>query len=187
LEDYIRTYDRYHNEYKLDPEAFVKKLDDADNPPEIEFLRKDVVFHLADAERLKQEIPDFIVVSMFKVSCKEIRSTLAQKHQKIADDEIELIAKRAKQQANEIIESFEKMNMKIESSPKDIEELTSIKDYMIAVPFEIEKLMGDLKACTNIYDILNSFNYKFYDDEDYDKKWRLIGSPKETMEKIDKQ
>lgn len=58
----------------------MKKLDDPDNPPEIEFLRKDVVFHLADAERLKQEIPDFIIVSMFKVSCKEIRSTLAQKH-----------------------------------------------------------------------------------------------------------
>jgi hypothetical protein len=38
--------------------------------------------------------------------------------------------------------------MKIESSPKDIEELTSIKDYMSAVPSEIEKIMPDLKACT---------------------------------------
>jgi hypothetical protein len=31
------------------------------------------------------------------------------------------------------------MNNKIESAPKDIEELTSIKDYMSAVPNEIEK------------------------------------------------
>ena len=74
--------------------------------------------------------------------------------------------------------------MKIEGSPKDIEELTGIKDYMTAVPFEIEKLMGDVKTCTSIYDILNSFNYKFNDDDDFDKKWRLIGSPQETMKKI---
>ena len=38
-----------------------------------------------------------------------------------------------------------------------------------------------------IYDILGQFGYKYADDEDYDKKWRVFGSPKETMEKIDKQ
>ena len=57
---------------------------------------------------------------------------------------------------------------------------------MAAVPNEIEKSMGDLKACMQIYEILNSFNYKYHDDEDYDKKWKLYGSPKETIEKIDK-
>ena len=130
LEQYIRTYDKYDKEYKLDPQAVISKLDDDDNPPDIDFLRKDVIFHQEEAERLRKEIPDFIIVSMFKVSCKEIRATLAQKHTKIANDQIELIAKRAKMQANEILEVFEKMNNKIESAPKDIEELTSIKDYM---------------------------------------------------------
>lgn len=89
------------------------------------------------------------------MSCKEIRATLAQKHTKIANDEIDLIAKRAKQQANELLEAFEKMNNKIESAPKDIEELTSIKDYMASIPNEIEKLMSDLKGCMGIYEILN--------------------------------
>lgn len=135
---------------------------------------------------MQNEIPDYIVVSIFKVSCREIRAMLAQKHTKIANDEIELIAKRAKQQANELLEVFEKMNNKIESAPKDIEELTAIKDYMASVPNEIEKQTSDLKACMQIYDILNQFNYKFHDDEDYDKKWKLFGSPKEAIEKIDK-
>jgi len=88
--------------------------------------------------------------------------------------------------ANELLESFEKMNNKVESAPKDIEELTSIKDYMASVPNEIEKISGDIKSCTNIYEILNQFNYKFHDDDDYDKKWRLFGSPKDTVERIDK-
>lgn len=104
----------------------------------------------------------------------------------IAEDEILLIAKRAKQLANELLDSFEKMNNKIESAPKDIEELVSIKDYMASVPNEIEKIQGNIKECMGIYEILNSFNYKFQDDEDYDKKWKLFGSPKETIEKIEK-
>jgi hypothetical protein len=45
LEFYIRTYDKYDKEYKLDPAAVIKKLDDDDNPPDIDFLRKDVIFH----------------------------------------------------------------------------------------------------------------------------------------------
>ena len=73
-----------------------------------------------------------------------------------------MIAKRAKMQADELLIAFEKMNNKIESAPRDIEELTSIKDYMQAIPNEIEKLMPDLKTCMNIYEILNQFNYKFH-------------------------
>lgn len=30
LESYIRTYDKYDKEYKLDPDAVVKKMDDPD-------------------------------------------------------------------------------------------------------------------------------------------------------------
>jgi hypothetical protein len=77
LDIYQKTYDKYDKEYKLDPTAYVKKLDDDDNPPEIEFLKKDVIFHHLEAERLRGEIPDFITVSIFKVSCREIRATLA--------------------------------------------------------------------------------------------------------------
>lgn len=52
LELYIRTYDKYDKEYKLDPEAVIKKLDDPDNPPDIDFLRRDVLFHQEEAVRL---------------------------------------------------------------------------------------------------------------------------------------
>jgi hypothetical protein len=39
-----------------------------------------------------------------------------------------------------LIDIFEKMDMKICSQPKDIEELCAIRDYMNAVPNELEKL-----------------------------------------------
>ncbi len=140
LNDYIKTYSKYDKEYKLDPAAVIKKLDDDDNPPEIDFLKKDVVFHQKEAERLKQEIPDDIIVSIFKINCKEIRNKLVEKHLRIAKDEIDLIAKRAKQSANELLSQFEKMSNRIEGHPKDIEELTHLKDFMAAVPNDIEKM-----------------------------------------------
>ena len=84
------------------------------------------------------------------------------------------------------MEVFEQMNMKIETSPKDIEELTSIKEYMATVPNEIEKLSVEIKACMNIYETLNYFNYKFNDEEDFERKWNVYKSPKETLDKIEK-
>jgi hypothetical protein len=45
LDEYIGTYNKYNAEYKIDPTAYINKLDDDDNPPEIEFLKKDVIFH----------------------------------------------------------------------------------------------------------------------------------------------
>ena len=76
--------------------------------------------------------------------------------------------------------------MKIESHPKDIEELTALKDYMTGVPNEIEKLQKDIKETLNIYAILDIFNYKFNDDEDYGRKWKVFGSPLDTVSRIDK-
>ena len=50
---------------------------------------------------------------------------------------IELIAKTAKKMATNTMEQFDNVNLRIESQPKDIEELSGIKDFMQSVPNEI--------------------------------------------------
>ena len=55
------------------------------------------------------------------------------------------------------------------------------------MPNEIEKLEREIKVNVSVYSILNEFQYKFADEEDYDKQWRLYGSPLETVSKISKQ
>lgn len=45
LEAYLETLKKYSSEYKLDPQAIIRVLDDDENPPEAEALRKDVIFH----------------------------------------------------------------------------------------------------------------------------------------------
>lgn len=76
LTQYLQTFDKFKAEYKLDVEKYIKTMDDDENPPEAEALRKDVMFHRKEAERLAKEIPEQIVVSMFSVKCDSIRALL---------------------------------------------------------------------------------------------------------------
>jgi len=116
-----------------------------------------------------KEIPDSIIVSMFQVNVGTIRDEICRKHNTIAEAEIEIIAKQAKRMANETIDSFYKINDKINSQPKDIEELSQIKDFMNGVPGEIEKLDVSIKQGMQVYHILEEFKYTFAEEEDYDK------------------
>lgn len=190
LTEYIATFKAFQEEYKLDPDKLIAELDDPENPPDaaaVTQLQKDVNFHRQEAERLKELIPETKVVSMFLVNCRKVRDIVAEKHTKIADQMIEIIAKAAKKMANDTMEGFDQVNLRVESQPKDIEELSSIKDYMAGVPNEIQKLKNDIATGMKIYGILEGFQYKFADEEDYDRQWRLYGSPMETLGRIAKQ
>jgi len=77
---------------------------------------------------------------MFKVSCRSIRDLIAAKHEKIANNIILIIAKKAKNMANGTMDAFDKLNLAIESTPKDIEDLSAIRDQMQSAPQEMQKL-----------------------------------------------
>jgi len=48
---------------------------------------------------------------------------------------------------------------------------------MSQVPMEIEKLNLEIKKTTDIYDMLNEFQYSFAEEDDADKRWRVFGQP----------
>jgi len=112
---------------------------------------------------------------------------LSAKHSKIAQAQIELIGKWAKWTSNNILEEFEKFNIKVESVPRNIEELTALKEFMNNLPKELEKKNTEIKNCMQIYETLDQFHHKFDDEEEYDKMWRVFGSPLETVQRIEKQ
>lgn len=70
---------------------------------------------------------------------------------------IELIAKIAKATSDHILEDFEKSNLKVESVPKNIVEMSALKDYMDALPRELEKNQKVIKDCIEIYNTLDMF------------------------------
>ena len=125
-------------------------------------------------------------MSMFRVNCRGIRDIIAAKHEKIAGEIIELIGKKAKTMANGTMDAFDRLNLAIESAPKDIEDLSSIKDTMGNAPGEIAKLKNEISSGMKVYGILDGFQYQFEDPEDFDRQWRLFGSPGDTHDKIGK-
>lgn len=48
-------------------------MDDEENPTEPDVLRRDVILHQKEANRLMTEIPDSIIVSMFQINVGTIR------------------------------------------------------------------------------------------------------------------
>ena len=123
---------------------------------------------------------------MFEVDCWDMRDALSGKHKRIAEEEIELIAKQAWLNTNWLLNTFKKMHEMIEKVPTNIEELNEIWEFMARTPIEIKKLKSDMEQAMDIYNILNEFSYKFKSDDDFELKWKLFGSPKETFEKVDK-
>lgn len=58
---------------------------------------------------------------------------------------------------------------------------------MSQAPQEIQKLNNDIASGRKVYGILEEFQFQFGEDEDFDRQWRLFGSPGDTFEKIQKQ
>jgi len=54
-------------------------------------------------------------------------------------------------------------------------------------PQEIAKLKGEIASGMKVYGILEEFQFQFGEEEDFDRQWRLFGSPGDTFEKISKQ
>lgn len=108
------------------------------------------------------------------------------KRAKIAKEQIEFISKISKYTANKIIDDFEMFNIKCQSVPKNMEELAAIKEFMQMLPKDIEKKKGDIRKCMQMYETLDYFHYKFDEDEEYEKMWKVYGSPIETVQTIEK-
>lgn len=67
--------------------------------------------HRTEAQRLEEEIPDSMTISFYKVNCKTIRDSLVEKHIRIANEMIEIIAKMAKTKAIKTMHEFDKINV----------------------------------------------------------------------------
>jgi dynein heavy chain, axonemal len=97
-----------------------------------------------------------------------MREALAGKHRRIAEEEIEIIAKQAKLQTNRILAKFKQWHEIIEKIPTNIEELNEIREFMSKAPIEIKKLKSDMEASFENFEVLNEFGYKFKSDDDFE-------------------
>jgi dynein heavy chain len=182
LYEYIKVYDKYEELMMLSADTFLKQFEqDEGQEIAVDQLKDEITKHQELEKKILEEIPETIRVSCFEVHCKEVRSTLAGKHINFVKYLIEMIAQKARDGTVKMLEEFRKMHREISKPPKDIEELTEIKDYISRVPVEIEKMKQDIEQNMSTFSILEKFQYRFSND-DMKKKWDLFGFPKQTAE-----
>jgi len=54
LTEYLKTYDQFGSDYALDPDAVIAQMDDEENVPEPEALRRDVLMRRQRAQKLME-------------------------------------------------------------------------------------------------------------------------------------
>jgi hypothetical protein len=139
LKEFLTTFSAYEEETQLNPEKYVRGLDDFENPASVDEIKSDITKHMEEEKRIDGEIPDSLIISFFQIKCKDIKKIYMGKHSSIVDKEIKMIAQRARDENNRLSLEFEDMEARIRKNPGTIEELVEIKDYMAALPGEIEK------------------------------------------------
>jgi len=101
----------------LDPDKYVKNLDEGDGTAEggisAEELKADIMRIRELEKSLKERIPESVVVSIFRINIKDIRNLYVGKYQQIVDKEIKLIASRATDKNYTITTKFGEINEKI--------------------------------------------------------------------------
>jgi dynein heavy chain len=180
LYDYVKTFSKFEGENKLNPDRYVKSLDEGDAPITAEGLKNDINEHRKEEDRLRDEIPEFVNVSIFQINCKDIRNMYCGKHTQIIEKEIKLISQKAKDMNYNLSTKFDEINERIRRPPKNIEELTETKKYISEIPVTISKLKEEIKQCMDIYGILDDFNFEF-NSSDLDQKWVLFGAPQKII------
>ena len=65
LNDYLQTFAKFEEENKLNPDKYVKSLDEGENPISAEALKQDIYDHREEEKRLNDVIPSMINVSIF--------------------------------------------------------------------------------------------------------------------------
>ena len=186
LAEYAQTFSQFEAENKLNPDKYIKELDEGDDPMDAEGLKADIARNQKLEEELKERIPESVTVSIFQINIKDIRNMYTGKYQQIIEKEIKLIAQRAKDKNYEISTKFDEINERIQRPPNGIEELTETKKYISEIGIVIEKLKTEIDQCMHVYDICAGFNYEFSSMEN-DDKWKLYGAPLRIIEVIQNQ
>jgi dynein heavy chain len=57
---------------------------------------------------------------VFEISCKEMKEYLSEKYQNLQKNLIDMIAKKAKSEAQNIFQGFKLMERNLKESPKDV-------------------------------------------------------------------
>jgi dynein heavy chain len=87
-----------------------------------------------------EKLPDTIHISFFRIYLKDVVEHLALKYRQTARGLEGIVAKKAKKSTALLLERFKEISKTVEQSPSNIEKLVELRDFMAAIPSDLEKI-----------------------------------------------
>ena len=170
----------------MDPDKEQRDLQNQSPPISIGDISKLINEVELEKERILSEIPVEVHVSFFTVNCQDVIRLLCEKFDHKIKNLKMLIAGRARDATQALDNQFSSLEMTILAKPKNIEELTKIKDKIDQIPLDLIKLQKDIDGAINIYNILGDYQFKF-GIGDLDRRWQMFGFPKRVEEVVEQR
>jgi len=182
LEDYRKRLEPFLAPLTQDVDAIIAEKEDEDNPATIQEIKNHILNEKAKEEVIYESLPDSINAGLFEITTSEARSLFARKHNAIATALLELIQRRYRNMAEDLLSGYNAIKIELRKPPQDIEQLTELKEYMEAIPTELTKLEIEAKKVFEVYDILiDDFKLKM-GQEMTDLRWSCFRGAKDCSD-----
>ena len=135
-------------------------------------VKQEIEKHLREKENIENNIPPYVVIGPFWITCEQIRQMLSKKLKNLANSVLELLAKKLRNQADEVCEEFKTIARKLYDKPNGIEELTEQRDYMKTLPAILTDKQELITKAMVDYELIEEFYYSISPD-DFNAKYVL--------------
>lgn len=121
--------------------------------------------HLKEKEIIELDIPNYIVIGPFWVTCDQVRQMLSKKRKTLANSVLEVLAKNLRQQADSVCDEFKFISRKLYDKPIGIEELTEQREYMKTLSAILDEKQGLINKAMVDYELIEEFYYSITVDD----------------------
>ncbi|KAG3085473.1 Dynein heavy chain 1, axonemal [Phytophthora cactorum] len=150
-------------------------------PVELNELRRLLAYHRNEEETLMETIPSRAVnLGLFQVDLTNIRFTLAKKHRDCFARLLEAQVAFCFQIATRIMGKFDEINQNLSSTPKDIESLTALQEYITGLPALLAPMQEEILQMMRDNTLIDDFHH-YVSDEHLRLTWQVQGWPSKVL------
>ncbi|NXU12627.1 DYH1 protein, partial [Pardalotus punctatus] len=179
LQAYGKRYEKFLEINNNDIKYFLKDYEEH-FPPTREVMTI-VSTYLSEKETLDHLLPSSIVIGPFQVRIEHVRHNLSDKHKALATSMLDMLAKNLHSRVQKICEVYEDISIKMHEKPKNIEELTELRDWLKGVPEQLVVQEQLIQEVMEDYKVMEEFLYNLT-EEDFSDKWTASYWPRKMSQ-----
>ncbi|XP_072521546.1 dynein axonemal heavy chain 1 [Salminus brasiliensis] len=182
LRAYAREYECHLELQNSNINTFLKHHSEENTTPAE--VKREVVMHLMEKEKLDQSLPSSIVIGPFMVSVEAVRQNLSEKRSSLAKAVLDSLALKLRKQVEEACEECKVISRKLYEKPDSIEELTEQREWMIQIPDQLRTQKELLSKAMADYELIDDFFYNLSKD-DFAAKWTAMAWPHKILTQME--